>query len=669
MLRYFIARQPLPEIRTPNATAFTIRSAEKFKGQTLPFSHIYVASDPYSRRIKKVLSKEQLPHFEELNKAQKQAIESHARFPVDLKAKGFSSVSHLRDWLSEKVGNKDTIHIAVVNGIGTGFGDNYVGLGAIQRLNNLLAPNKVIFHLMQTMNARSKPIYMRSPNILLKNNCMSMSDFLKMDFIINLTGMLGFPEFDAMPLAHFQSKMFGINKLVPEQSLHPKLPLDQQKVSTVANYISNKFNNSRQTILIHPQASSPVRTMPAETAISISRKLIKSGFNVVCAFGNGNEVNSKYFANISNLSKSVDDLNHIIPACDAVVSVGTMVYHLAAAHSKPTMLLPTVRADVESATLLPEVQTYLPKKSKKLIINKHKSREEDDLNIAKKIWNNIKPNLLVSDLKKHINSFDTGPHTNKGKAPNARPIVGVVIPQFGDQAKLNRCLDSLCKVEGFDPAYLYVVDNNANNRYFTVAVNEGIEQALSEGCEYVWVLNNDTEAKPDYLNATLNRFKQNDKIGIVGAKNLKTAKPDRIFWGGSYQAFPNGQHKAGYVSRNDLNKATRETWATFSSVVIRAQTYRDTGGLDNSMRMIFSDSDFCFSAALQGWQTWYEPNAVLMHDTGVTAQGANNTLKAIFRADKIAFFNKWKAITGCDDPAELQEAILKKTGFGFSKPE
>jgi len=656
MLRYYIARQALPEIQTPNATPFTIRSAEKFNGKVIPFSHIYVA-----------LNEEQLPHLEELNKNQKKAIEAHARFPANLKAQDFTSVSELRRWVSENANDKSTIHIAVVNGIGTGFGDNFVGLGAIQRLTNLLAPTKVIFHLMQTMNARSMPIYMRTPNILLKNNCMPMNEFLKMDGIINLTGMLGFPEFDQLPLAHFQAKMFSIEKLTPKQSLHPKLSLDPQKISTISGHINDVFKNDRRTVLMHPQASSPVRTMPADTALSISRQLVKSGFNVVCAFPSKKPFKSKYFADLSNLSRSVDDLNHIIAACDAVVSVGTVVYHLAAAQSKPTLLLPTVNADVESAKLLPEVQTYLPKRSRKLISNKHKSREEDDLMVAQKIWNNIKPATLASDFKKHINAFTPCINSAKNKAPNAAPVIGVIIPQFGEQAKLTRCLDSLCNVHGFDPAYLYVVDNNTNNRYFTVAVNEGIEQALSEGCEYVWVLNNDTEADPDYLNATIERFKKNDKVGIVGGKNLKTEKPDRIFWGGSYDAFPNGQHKAGYVSNNDLNKATRETWATFSSVVIRAQTYRDVGGLDNSMRMIFSDSDFCFSAALKGWETWYEPKAVIMHDTGVSARGGNETLKKIFRADKIAFFHKWKDITSCDKPENLQEAIFKKTGFGLKK--
>ena len=289
MLRYYITRQQLPEIQTQNATPFTLRSAEKFKGKVFPFSHIYVASDPYSRRIKKALSKEDLPHFEELNANQKKAIESHQRFPVNFKSQDFSSVAQMREWITEKIGDKNTINIVVVNGIGTGFGDNFVGLGAIQRLTNLLAPNKVVFHLMQTMNARSMPIYMHSPNILLKNNCMLMSEFLSMDLMINLTGMLGFAEFDQQPLAQFQSHVFSISKLVPTSSLHPKLHLDECKVSTIKNKITQHFNNDRKTVLIHPQASSPIRTMPQEKTLTITKELIRSGFNVVCAFPDKNK--------------------------------------------------------------------------------------------------------------------------------------------------------------------------------------------------------------------------------------------------------------------------------------------------------------------------------------------------------------------------------------------
>jgi len=241
---------------------------------------------------------------------------------------------------------------------------------------------------------------------------------------------------------------------------------------------------------------------------------------------------------------------------------------------------------------LPEVLIYLQEDSQKYISDKHKSGEQEDIDVAHKIWNGIKLDQFFNAFEEHVN--------NKTLTPAK---VGVVIPQFGTQEKLNTCLDALIKVEGFDPQYLYIIDNNTENRYFTAAVNAGITDALNDGCDYVWVLNNDTQPDKHYIQACLDRFACNDKIGVIGGKNLVTDRPDRIFWGGSHRAFPNGVHKAGYVSKNSLNTATQESWATFSSVIIRRETLADTALLDQNMKMIFSDSDYCFVAALHGWDT------------------------------------------------------------------
>ena len=241
--------------------------------------------------------------------------------------------------------------------------------------------------------------------------------------------------------------------------------------------------------------------------------------------------------------------------------------------------------------------------------------------------------------------------------------VAVIIPHFGSQKKLNLCLDALIKVQGFDPRWLYIVDNNANNRYFTIGVNVGLELAIQDGCDFFWILNNDTQPQPDYISASLKRFNENPKAGLVGGKNLVTDRPDRIFWGGSHDAFPTGTHKAGYVSKNNLNIATQESWATFSSVIIRDTTLKECDMLDVNMRMIFSDSDYCFRIGMHGWQVWYEPKAVILHDTGVSRSTPNEELKKIFRKDKINFYRKWSKITDCEKPEDLQTAIFDKIGF------
>ena len=273
--------------------------------------------------------------------------------------------------------------------------------------------------------------------------------------------------------------------------------------------------------------------------------------------------------------------------------------------------------------------------------------------------------LMSASFYLEIDQFGKLPLANKwfNFKSESSGRVAVIIPHFGSQEKLNLCVTALLAVDGFDPRYLYIVDNNKNNHYFTRGVNHGLQQALADQCEYFWILNNDTQPKKHYLMACLNRFASNQQIGIIGGKNLVTDKPDRIFWGGSHQAFPSGVHKAGYVSKGSLNKASRESWATFSSVIIRRKTFEQCGLLDEKMRMIFSDSDFCFQAALHGWQTWYEPKAEILHDTGVSRKSDNAALKAIFRQDKIEFYRKWSALTETKDPQKLQQAIFKLIDF------
>ena len=241
--------------------------------------------------------------------------------------------------------------------------------------------------------------------------------------------------------------------------------------------------------------------------------------------------------------------------------------------------------------------------------------------------------------------------------------IAVIIPHFGSQNKLNLCLDALINVHGFDPRWLYIIDNNTDNRYFTRGVNAGLELAMQDDCDFYWVLNNDTQPHTEYISASLQRFKENSKAGLVGGKNLVTDRPDRIFWGGSYDAFPTGTHKAGYVSKKSLNSASQESWATFSSVIIRGTTLKECGLLDASMRMIFSDSDYCFHIGIHGWQIWYEPTAVILHDTGVSRSTPNQEIVDIFKQDKIAFYRKWSKITNCPEPEILQQAIFNKIGF------
>ena len=139
--------------------------------------------------------------------------------------------------------------------------------------------------------------------------------------------------------------------------------------------------------------------MPSAKTAQIVAALIEQGFNVVSAFKHSNPPAG--FIDLSEHSNSFDDLVHIINAVDGVISVGTVVYHVSAALGKPTILLPTVQADIRSAELLPEVTTWLPEASRALILNLHHSDHPKHLTIAKQVWNNIN----AAELVKAIHDF------------------------------------------------------------------------------------------------------------------------------------------------------------------------------------------------------------------------------------------------------------------------
>ena len=76
----------------------------------------------------------------------------------------------------------------------------------------------------------------------------------------------------------------------------------------------------------------------------------------------------------------------LVAAMDAVISVGTVVYHLSGNLGIPTLLLPTVAADVASAECLDAVRCHLPPSLRDLLSSKHMGRDEDELARVRPLW-------------------------------------------------------------------------------------------------------------------------------------------------------------------------------------------------------------------------------------------------------------------------------------------
>jgi GT2 family glycosyltransferase len=210
-------------------------------------------------------------------------------------------------------------------------------------------------------------------------------------------------------------------------------------------------------------------------------------------------------------------------------------------------------------------------------------------------------------------------------------IIDIVIVSYKDEIPLEKCLLSI-KQHCFDYE-LYIEDNNKENRFFTKAVNDGIRKGKSP---FVWLLNSDAVVLEGCQQALIDRFHFDNKIGIVGSCQLDPENPDRIRAGGFLRAFPGGVHESGFVSMGHCRFPKKQTWVNGASMVLRRAMLDSIGLLDESMVLLYSDSDICYFARSKGWSVYYEPKSRVLHKLN-----ASKTVTEWHKKDMEAFMKKW----------------------------
>ena len=119
-------------------------------------------------------------------------------------------------------------------------------------------------------------------------------------------------------------------------------------------------------------------------------------------------------------------------------------------------------------------------------------------------------------------------------------MISIVIPNFNGLSHLEVCYNSL-RNQSYKDFTIVLVDNNSkdksvkyteenypevkilkldSNTGFSVAVNEGIKYSMETlKCDFILLLNNDTECKQDFLEEMMNGFKDNN-TGSVACKMI-----------------------------------------------------------------------------------------------------------------------------------------------------
>jgi len=218
------------------------------------------------------------------------------------------------------------------------------------------------------------------------------------------------------------------------------------------------------------------------------------------------------------------------------------------------------------------------------------------------------------------------------------PRVSVVIPNWNGRHLLQICLPSLQHLT-YPHVEIIVVDNGSTddsipfvqsefptvtlvklsqNRGFTGAVNAGIQTATGE---FIALLNNDTEAHPDWLTAAMDAFRRRPDVGFIACLMLDYWQREIINGAGDMISSSGNPFKRGFGRK--LTPYFQEEQEVFGAcggaAVYRKTIFDEIGLFDDAYFAYLEDVDWSFRAQLAGYKCLYVPNSIIYHMEGVTA--------------------------------------------------
>jgi GT2 family glycosyltransferase len=252
--------------------------------------------------------------------------------------------------------------------------------------------------------------------------------------------------------------------------------------------------------------------------------------------------------------------------------------------------------------------------------------------------------------------------------------LSIVIVSWNTRELLLACLDALPAAVGALQADVWVVDNgssdgsvaavrawrapslslpvhaieNGSNAGFAAANNQAI--ASSAG-RYVLLLNSDTVALPGSIERLARFAEAHPAAGMVGAMLLN---PDGSFQG-SFADFPSlhsellsasglGRRLFGRWYPNhgpaQAQAARRVDYIQGACMLARRMAIAQVGLLDEDYFMYNEEPDWCLRMRRAGWETWYTPDAQIIHYGGQSTRQVRHVMVQALYRSKVRIFRK-----------------------------
>lgn len=223
--------------------------------------------------------------------------------------------------------------------------------------------------------------------------------------------------------------------------------------------------------------------------------------------------------------------------------------------------------------------------------------------------------------------------------------VSVVIPNYNGMRYVKTCMDSLMHQTLSDIEILFVDNGSVDgsreyvetqypgtriiafpeNMGFCKAVNEGIKASASE---YVVLLNNDTQAEPDFLKELYQGISEKKKAFSAAAMMLQFTARDRIDDAGNfYNAFGWAYARGKGKPSERYEKEEKIFSSCGGAAIYRKALFEKIGYFDEEHFAYLEDTDIGYRAQIAGYENWYLPKAKVYHVGSGTSGSRYNQFK------------------------------------------
>lgn len=267
--------------------------------------------------------------------------------------------------------------------------------------------------------------------------------------------------------------------------------------------------------------------------------------------------------------------------------------------------------------------------------------------------------------------------------------VTIIIPNYNGLTFLKPCLTALerQRYKRFD---ILVVDNGSKdgsaewlksqkvpaifldrNTGFSGAVNKGIEASRTP---YVLLLNNDTEAEPEFVGELVKSISRSKKIFAVSSKMIQLHHKDLIDDAGDMYCVLGWAFQRGVgQSSKGFNRPKEVFSACAGAAIYRREVFDIIGYFDEKHFAYLEDIDICYRAKIFGYHILYCPFAVVYHVGSGTSGSKYNGFKVKLAARNNIYLNykNMPCLQLLFNAIPLAAGIAVKYGFfkgiGFEK--